>query len=321
MDIATTCSRVFPSGLRELAERAILFVLDVQYVDYDASDHSCCKTIIGTGMGINCSGDLSNLMYLLKNETGFILNPHVRERFQIKYYGRYMDDMLGIIGRSPNRTNFEREWIAAGDRERSPFLHDKFEFSLHGMDFLDIRVFKNRNRLAYCPFFKPTSLGVPLHSGSSHPSYLHRSWPHAFNARLASNSSSYALYARARRIFTDRLRQYDIDPLIVDSVCKSNAFEAHRNRAGRRRPESALQEFDQVVRPTWLVLPSHPVWVHGGLSRKLKEFLESDVSCMLWELAGQTAGAARIPRPQLQISWKLDAKHLFVQLRNIRRNI
>ena len=93
-------------------------------------------------MGINCSGDLSNLMYLLKNETGFILNPHVRERFQIKYYGRYMDDLIGVISRSPHKVNFEREWIAAGARKRSPFLHDKFEFSLHGIDFSDIRVFK-----------------------------------------------------------------------------------------------------------------------------------------------------------------------------------
>ena len=62
----------------------------------------------------------------------------VRERLQIKYYARYMDDMFMIVRGARFLAAVKAEWQEFGTRTRSAYKLNGWTASLRALDFLDI---------------------------------------------------------------------------------------------------------------------------------------------------------------------------------------
>ena len=218
-----------------------------------------------------------------------------------------------VLGRSEHRVAFTKDWDLQG--RGSGFRVDKWHASTFGVEFLDVFVHKSScgTRLAYKPHFKATSLGVPLHSSSAHHGALHRSWPKGFNFRLAGNSSDQKSYLHARKIFVQRLRKFHCDEEIVRSVESVNAFKS-QNCPVLKRP---LAGHAARAARSWAVLPSHPLWHRAGIPGLLKVFEGDPLARTLWGLAAQASKNGSPEFPSIAVSWKNEAKHLFLMLRNL----
>eukprot|EP00973_Karenia_brevis_P018731 2568393-Karenia_brevis.AAC.1 len=55
-------------------------------------------------MGSNSSGELADNHFLQSVELKTILRPSFRDKFGVKFYGRYRDDLLMILTSKPNIT-------------------------------------------------------------------------------------------------------------------------------------------------------------------------------------------------------------------------
>ena len=176
---------------------------------------------------------------------------------------------------------------------------------------LDIEIYKNGGRLNWRPFIKATSLGIPLHETSNHHNSLHAAWPTGYLYRLARHSSTYHGYANAKRIFIERLEEYNFCPVIIARLKSLNAF-------WRTRRDHVAGEPEERHRRTWLVLPSHPLWHQAGIAAVLNDFTSPNGNLWhsLWEVAGQSAPTRAVSMPSLAVSWRNDDKHLYLRLRN-----
>ena len=79
-------------------------ILTTQYVDYGMCDGGrtgpCAQVKIGSGMGLICSGEVSDFCFLELVDKPSVLNPLIREQYEVHFYGRFKDDMLVILGGS-----------------------------------------------------------------------------------------------------------------------------------------------------------------------------------------------------------------------------
>eukprot|EP00959_Pyramimonas_sp_CCMP1952_P117214 2450036-Pyramimonas_sp.AAC.1 len=57
--LVSGATRVAPPRLKSAARRVSEFLLDHQYIIRDFFPYQLWKVIVGSGMGMNCSGDLS----------------------------------------------------------------------------------------------------------------------------------------------------------------------------------------------------------------------------------------------------------------------
>ena len=141
-------------------------------------------------------------------------------------------------------------------------------------------------RVAYTVHQKATSQHVPLSEDSGHPTHCHYSWPQAQTGRFRILTSSKSLRAGAVAHFRSWL----------GGRCPSHPYF---------RPRRPLRRGTEAARPSWIVLPHHPVW----------------------EKAIQRMGRLSLVRTPFQqlgprAAWTLANPHLVHSLRNqkLRRN-
>ena len=103
------------------------------------------------------------------------MSSEIREKYQIKFYGRFKDDLLIVLGGDrESRRDFWSEVT-----KRASFFKIVMEgVSNTGANTLDLRVFKGlrwqlTGTLDIGIHFKPTGLGIPLGDSSAHHERLH----------------------------------------------------------------------------------------------------------------------------------------------------
>ena len=322
VQVASAVFTTFGGDLGRLLESITLFLLDNQFVGLEEDENGtyCRKVSVGSGMGLHCAPDLSNLCFLVTRESNFILLGPRRSEFGIALYLRYMDDLFAVLRRCPRRHMFAAAWSRQGRDVNNPFVLDDWEFDHSRVQFLDLTVEKQENKLAYSPFIKPSSLGVPLTTGSAHPKTVLRTWPLAYNNRLGQNSSSSERYHVAKARFVSRLEASYMCPVVVKSVVDTDAFSdlRRKRRLAFFLAEASAQHSPPPREPVhWVVLPFHPLWAEiGGLARVVRGATQGLEARMLWALANQ--GAYNTSSSwQLRITWSNEMKHLFLRLRHI----
>ena len=77
--------------------RSVLFLLDHQLVDLQQQAGCVRKVVKGSGMGMNFSGELSDLAFYHERERWLLRNL---QRFVLKLYLSFKDDLLFVLGRS-----------------------------------------------------------------------------------------------------------------------------------------------------------------------------------------------------------------------------
>ncbi len=135
--------------------------LDYNYVSYDNKMFYQHK---GIEMGNAASVSIANL-------TVFHEIKSIFEKDEIVFHKRFLDDIFILLDTTEIMN--EEEWLENTIKHR--YLKFTHETSTSSINFLDVKVSLNDNKLSTEIFKKPMSKHVYLHSESDHPSHLKNS--------------------------------------------------------------------------------------------------------------------------------------------------
>ena len=273
--------------------------------------------LVGTGMGLNFSGDLSDAAFYQMSESWFIHDMAVKTQAAILMYVRFKDDVFMILRDGHFRAfcDFMEKWrskagsfkltVEAISRSRLTVLDLDLEITQH------MAQDGKKYRVGFKPHFKPTSLGVPLSSSSSHPWHVHVSWPFAQIQRFHSLSDSHVSFTNAKHVFVRRLHDnFEPSPLIK-ALCD---FIPPNRLVGRREHVSEQGRHTLHSRVLWMVLPYHFVWEAACLAKVANKFLHSPEAQILWAKAwGKT------PECRIGLAWKVTSPPLATLFKSLWR--
>ena len=158
-DLLDCCCALVPPGIESAFRNMLFTVLSSQLIRLDDSNRAWAVRV-GSGMGLSCSGEVSDATFYSKVERDFVLSPSVRAQYGIYYYGRFKDDGLIIMGGSHlSRVEFFESFRARSGCFRIEVEPvDGYNFSM-----LDIEFFQGKNwvyrKLDYKPWRKPLLSG------------------------------------------------------------------------------------------------------------------------------------------------------------------
>ena len=128
-------------------------------------------------MGMSEAGDLSDACLYYERERSFILTDAVKKHYNIKMYVRFRDDVIMIMGRRQHQgVFFAAEWDARC--KHSSYKIEEWETSSIELPILDLTVSLHHaeGKVKWRPYYKPTSLGIPLCTRSAHSRNIHKGW-------------------------------------------------------------------------------------------------------------------------------------------------
>ena len=280
--------------------KLLCWVLEHQYVELDEDDLWIYHVIIGSGMGLECSGDVSDASFHELAEGSFILRSDVVSKYGIEFYARFRDDILLILS-----CDFDlcRECIDEF-RRHSRFFKLKVEtVSKRSVTMLDLHLFKGagyqkNGRLDVGIYQKPTVQGAALSSHSFHVPSIHESWPSSRVFHYKSVCSSRALFIAACVALFRKIRTSDAWHIALPSI--AHAIVHVRQLACRRKSMPRTP----CIR---IVLPYHPRFsrLNAKFSLMREAFGDSGLQEMVPQLAWSLAGPSILRRVQAEYRAKL----------------
>lgn len=282
-ELASLATREVSPVLQQHVQDLLFFILDHQFVAQKGDPERVFKVMKGSGMGLICSGEVSDLAFLELVEKSFVLKPHVQRKFGVKHYSRFKDDIFLVMkGDMTLCRRFFRLMQA-----RSKYFVLKCEsVSQSEVVMLDVLLKKSAGLLQASPYSKPSSNWLPLSHESMHPPHVHTSWPRAFEARLRSLSSTKETAKSAVHGFRIALAKTCNNHTYLSGLPSTFKHRAPRN------PDIS-----------YLVLP----YFYGCNARELREVIGSVTS----KLPPGTL-------PEIRIAWCLSGNHAIRHLRAIK---
>ena len=227
------------------------FVLKNQFVELSSEELEVYKVELGSGMGVECSGDTSDIAFYELAEKDFALNPEVQNKYDVQFYARFRDDILVILG-----CDYElRVEFCQLFKQRCSYFKVLFEsINRNSAVMLDLRLEKGKrfdktSILDISMHIKGTSQGMPLSFFSEHLPSIHRNWPISrcmHYERCCSDRSSFK--AAVHRLFCTIVSADPGHPalgLVAESYLAGQAVR-HGSGNGKRRGAS-----------TRIILPYH----------------------------------------------------------------
>ena len=155
------------------------FVLKNPFIELSSDDLEAYKVEVGSGMGVECSGDVSDVVFFELAERNFALKPDVRTKYYVQFYARFRDDIIVILGGDyESRVEFCREF-----KQRCSYFEVKFEsINRNSAVMLDLKLEKGKRFartgvLDISMHTKDTAQGMPLSFLSAHLPSIHVNWP------------------------------------------------------------------------------------------------------------------------------------------------
>ena len=206
-------------------------------------------------MGNLLSCDLCDDVFNTGVESKFISTEVCHERYGIRVWTRYRDDIICVFS---DRQKLRR-FLSGVRAELNGMWILKIEhLSSKSVPMLDVSFSIPSNSkpcmLTYAPYFKPTCNAVPLAVSSSHPKFVH-GWPTADLSRLATNSSTRTAFeaAKLRTICGLLINKHD-SQRILDCM----AGNPYHNRSVYSKIAYKAREAPRQARLVTLVLTYHP---------------------------------------------------------------
>eukprot|EP00438_Fugacium_kawagutii_P033550 Skav211084 [mRNA] locus=scaffold2002:133662:134778:- [translate_table: standard] len=129
-------SELLGARIRNVGKQVIDFLLKHQYVQSDFCPQQMWQVVVGTGMGLNFSGELSDAAFYTMAEKWAISDPDIFGLAGILGYWRFKDDIL-IIVRSDCLRSF-RSWFEQWKRRAGSFALEVDTISQDETVFLDL---------------------------------------------------------------------------------------------------------------------------------------------------------------------------------------
>ena len=285
--ICTATEEAFPAKFRESARLLVEHILKSQIVT-DGFHDSLYDVRIGSGMGLTCSGELSDCAFCHLAGSNFAADHTTQSQFGIIFYARFKDDGLIITtGSRDQRRSFESLF-----REKAkPFAIHFDDVSQHSISMLYVVLFKGprwkkTGVLDYRLHTKPTNQWAPLLCSSSHHPSVHTSWPKGQLRRIKMRCSDPATVNAEVQRFRDRYRHH-------------TGFEVREDECGPQ-----LKRGDGHKHLPRLVLPYRQAWSESRIPHICNRIWKK---CQMDLHTGQPA--------DLQICWRLPDKHLTHKVR------
>ena len=263
------------------------FLLGTQYVEVLGL---FAKVKVGSGMGEEHSGAMSDYCFYKRCEKYFLLSEIVREKYKIYCYVRYRDDFL-VISSAPKELT--REFCDELKKHAKPFLLEVESISSFSCTMLDLKISKGTrfHRCGIVDFgmhFKTTHQAVSLDERSHHAA-AHHIWPlerfYAFCSRCSDSSG----------LRTAKLHLFE---KLVSTQPSHSAVSVLAERLSTRRNYKPVFRVRPTLGGSWLVLPFHCTFQGSGLGAKLKAL-------------GKMYEGYGIERFAPRISWKLTDRPFF----------
>ena len=281
-----------PKNRRQIVSDIVLHMLDTQLVYCEHLD-AHYSVLRGSGMGMVCSGSISDLSFYGLAEEFCQTDLRLASAQVGLEYFRYRDDLLLMV-RGPGEKVMRDIAAKITKQARTIYTVNWDEPSLNTVNFLDVSISKAGRRLEWVPYIKDTSMKRPLGTNSFHAPSVHMSWPKGELVRLSRRSSSRAGFVRAKAQFLRHLERFWIHPLVLSAVRAFDPWTAPRPT-----------ETHAVI---WLVLPYHPCLVSSGVVGVISRIF-SDWRHVL---------DRKLCHP-IRVSWKNAFPNLGAQLRRIFR--
>ena len=142
------------------------FLLTHQYVQSEHCPHQVWQVVVGTGMGLNFSGELSDSAFYIMAEKWTIGSHHTLESAGVLGYWRFKDDILAAV----KSDKFEpfRAWLEHMEVRAGSFRLEVETVSQNEVTFLDLclRVQVHHGAdsgenftIGFAPHFMPRRLG------------------------------------------------------------------------------------------------------------------------------------------------------------------
>lgn len=87
-----------PDTCRSEMKRVLQVILENQYINIYEEDNAAYTVRYGSGMGLTCSGEVSDRTFEELVEIPFVTLSETYQENTIYYYGRFKDDVLTIMG-------------------------------------------------------------------------------------------------------------------------------------------------------------------------------------------------------------------------------
>ena len=288
--------------------RAVEFLLWSQLITADALPHRVWRVVQGSGMGLPHSGELADILLLLK-EVQTVLDPSFCQ--QIRAYCRYKDDLIIAVDDVGNANVATMWWHFK--HGCLPYVVKPDEVNRDGFTMLDVTFFKgdtwNRSKqLDYKPFIKPSSLGMVLNSTSNHVPTIHEQWPLAEIKRYQRLSSTRGHFEVARDLFVQRMKKFDAQDHVIASI--HNTFPRDRKQVDQatslRHWHRILQKMESNKNCVWLPFPFHTAWFARGVASCIRKYCTSPLAESLLKPLGVTI--------QCRVAWKLTSRPISLEI-------
>lgn len=194
------------------------FIVENQVVTLRNQEDIAYKVKRGSGMGVACSGEISDLCFHGLCEKDFATVPEEQSRAGVLFYARFKDDILMIVDGDFSRWS---EFWRTLKRKARFFEVEVTKISKDSVVFLDVELWKgprfhHTGYLDHRPYSKETSIWTPLSTNSCHPPAVHDAWPKAMERRFELLSSSRREREVACELFRARLRRES-----TETFCRS----------------------------------------------------------------------------------------------------
>ena len=268
-------SRCIRRKVRDLYKSMLDTILQAQWIAPHRGSNKTFRVTIGSGMGMPCSGEVSDAAFYFLAEDDFVLNERIRSHYRVYSYYRFKDDILLIIGgNKETRRLFMNEF----KKHSRCFKLDIETVSDTGVNMLDVWVEKEsprcRSKLVIDMYEKPTSIKRYLAATSMHAPSVHRSWPRAQVARI--------------RRLCGRAADANVR---ISAFSRDLAFnDAWPPSTDPRPPSDSTSARSQEIIVSWLTLPFHAAWSSSDLPnlvyRACREAKNSLLVRIAWCLGG-----------------------------------
>ena len=190
------------------------------------------KQIIGVGMGLNCSPEISDIAIYEHIENILKKFPH---KEKIKLHKRMRDD--GFIIFDGTRKEIESLFKLANESHK--LLKFTYEIEENSISFLDTEVYKghrfeNSSVLDIKCYSKKTEKYQYLHRTSNHPQKCFKSFLKGETTRFLRNSSDVIEYKTRLKLFVDRLSQRGYHKDKVWQIINKISFEERQLKLVKR---------------------------------------------------------------------------------------
>ena len=250
---------------------------------------------LGSGMGLNYSGSVSDKVYYELCERRWCLSPTVRLSFRVKCYARYRDDsitILSTVGQDVNDDldsynhsqfliNTRRNWAQVSNIEKwmwgirkrcaREYVIKVEEVAFDEMRVLDFLVKRVHHRLVFSPYIKECDRPY-IRWTSGQPWHVHRSWPLANLRRIQNLCDDSSVFRVARDKVVSRYNMSDILPAALnESRILSMRSHVPTISIGGTTSSPHVKDESAVV---WGTLHFHPVLERARIARAFAQVRE-----------------------------------------------